>query len=83
MHVGALRAHGFPRDKHPEGDPAPPPQDLPLSSKPDYFRKAQRRITLAEPTAITLPGLSTITLPGLSTITLPGPMRDHLARAVT
>lgn len=22
-HVGVLRAHGFPRDKHPEGDPAP------------------------------------------------------------
>ena len=30
MHVGALRAHGFPRDKHPARDPAPAVAKLPV-----------------------------------------------------
>lgn len=53
----------------------PPLQSFLFSNKPDYRQSTQRRITLPEPTALTLPGLSALTLLG--------PMCAQLARAAT
>ena len=45
----------------------PPLQSFLFSSKPDYRQSTQRRITLPEPTALTLPGLSALSSRPLAT----------------